>query len=112
MAAGVLDEDRAGREAAAVAAAGRRDRLAILGQLLRLVRLETARRNALVESAVPLPAEVRAEIETGLKRRYGPALAATFCERPELIGGVRIRAGSDLYDGSVRARLATLENSF
>jgi F0F1-type ATP synthase delta subunit len=29
-----------------------------------------------------------------------------------LIGGLRIQVGSDVYDGSVRARLASLEQSF
>jgi F0F1-type ATP synthase delta subunit len=29
-----------------------------------------------------------------------------------LIGGVRIQVGADVYDGSILARLATLERSF
>ena len=112
VAGGFLDEDRARRAAAEVAAAGRRDRFAILGQFLRLARLDAARRNAVVESAVPLPADVQSEIAAGLQGRYGPELTAAFIECPELIGGVRIRVGSDLFDSSVRARLAALENSF
>lgn len=34
---------------------------------------------------------------------------ATFREDPELIGGVIVRVGSTVYDGSVRGRLAALE---
>jgi len=54
----------------------------------------------------------QAGIEAGLKRRYGPGLTAVFAHRPALIGGMRIQVGSDVYDGSVRAGLAALEQSF
>jgi F0F1-type ATP synthase delta subunit len=33
----------------------------------------------------------------------------TFTENPTLLGGVRIQVGSDVYDGSIRARLNALE---
>ena len=51
-------------------------------------------------------------IEAGLTRRYGPGLSTAFVQRPALIGGMRIQVGSDVYDGSVRAGLAALEQSF
>jgi len=35
---------------------------------------------------------------------YGPGLNASFTHSPALIGGVRIRVGSDVYDGSVRGK--------
>ena len=44
-----------------------------------------------------------------LARRYGPAIETTFRENPALIAGLRVKVGSDVYDGSVRARLDTLE---
>jgi F-type H+-transporting ATPase subunit delta len=59
-----------------------------------------------------LPPDLQAGIEAGLKRRYGPGLTAVFAQRPALIGGMRIQVGSDVYDGSVRAGLAALEQSF
>ena len=34
---------------------------------------------------------------------------SSFVDNPALIGGMRIRIGSDVYDGSVRSRLAALE---
>jgi F-type H+-transporting ATPase subunit delta len=43
---------------------------------------------------------------------YGPRLVTTFAESPALIGGMRIRVGSDVYDGSVKAGLTALEKSF
>jgi F-type H+-transporting ATPase subunit delta len=47
-----------------------------------------------------------------LTHRYGPGLTTAFAERPELIGGMRIQVGCDVYDGSVRAGLEALEKSF
>jgi F-type H+-transporting ATPase subunit delta len=95
-----------------VATGGARNRLGILTHFLRLVKLEVALRAAIVESATELPPGVQTEIATALSRRYGRTLTATFVERPDLIGGVRMQVGCNVYDGSVRARLATLEKRF
>ena len=40
------------------------------------------------------------------------AFAGLFAQNPALIGGMRIKVGSDVYDGSVQARLAALQESF
>jgi F-type H+-transporting ATPase subunit delta len=48
-------------------------------------------------------------VQAGLDRAYGQGLETSFALNPDLIGGMRIRVGSDVYDGSVRARLAALE---
>jgi F-type H+-transporting ATPase subunit delta len=77
-----------------------------------LVELDSARHTAKVESALTLPADLQASVQTGLARVYGPGLTTSFAENPALIGGMRIRVGSDVYDGSVQGRLAALEQSF
>ena len=59
-----------------------------------------------------LPTDLRAAIEEGLSKQYGPGLTATFAHRDSLIGGVRIQVGSDVYDGSILGRLRALEQSF
>jgi len=109
---GLLDENRVRNVVQHLVAAERRDCPAILSHFRRLVRLEIVRRTATVESAAPLPPDLQAAIEAGLKRRYGPGLTTVFAHRPALIGGMRIQVGSDVYDGSVRAGLAALEQSF
>jgi len=109
---GLLDENRVRNVVRHVVAGGRRDSLPILSHFRRLVRLEIAGRTATVESAAPLPPDLQASIEAGLARRYGPGLSTAFAHRPALIGGMRIQVGSDVYDGSVRAGLAALEQSF
>jgi len=108
---GVLDESRVRRVAQQVVAAGRRECPAILSHFGRLVRLELARHTATIESATPLPAELQAAVEAGLTRRYGRGLTTAFTQRPALIGGMRIRVGCDVYDGSVQGRLTALEKA-
>jgi len=109
---GLLDEGRTRQVVQRMIESKRRGDLALLSQFRRLVKLEYARHKAEVESAMPLPADLRASIQADLARTYGPGISASFVHNPGLIGGMRIKVGSDVYDGSVRARLAALEKSF
>jgi len=109
---GFLDEGRVREVVQRVIGAGRAGGLAVLSRFYRLVRIERARRSAEVESAVPLPSDVREGIAAGLARLYGPGISASFADNPDLLGGVRIKVGSDVYDGSVRGRLDALEERF
>jgi F-type H+-transporting ATPase subunit delta len=106
---GVLDGDRVRRIAQRIATSNRRGSLQLLSRFQRLVRLDQDRHAAVVETAAPLPGSVRDSIQADLSRVYGPGLVARFVDNPALIGGMRIRIGSDVYDGSVRSRLAALE---
>jgi F-type H+-transporting ATPase subunit delta len=106
---GRLDQDRARQIVRRIAGSRGRGALAILSAFHRLVRLDRDRHRATVESAVPLAAEVRDGVQAGLTRVYGPGLETSFEQNPALIGGMRVKVGSDVYDGSVRARLAALE---
>src|SRR5262245_37002024 len=85
---------------------------AVLAHFLRLVRLDAARWSARVATAVPLDAADRAVVEATLAERYGSGIDATFAVDPALIGGMRLSVGSDVYDGSVRARLDALDRRF
>lgn len=109
---GLLDARRVRLVASHLAASRRREAVRVLGEFRRLVRLDVQRHAAVIESATSLSASLRGEIEAGLARRYGPGLEASFLEDPSLIGGMRITVGSDVYDGSVRARLAALASRF
>ena len=109
---GLLDEACARRVVQRIIDANRRGGLALVSHFKRLVKLDSARHTAQVESAVPLPEDLRARVQADLVRTYGPGISASFAQNPELIGGMRIKVGSDVYDGSVRARLADLEKKF
>jgi F-type H+-transporting ATPase subunit delta len=105
---GALDRDRARLVADRLASSHRRGALPVLSGFLRLVRLDRDRHTARVESAAPLPDTAREQIRSGLARTHGAALETSFAENPALIGGVRVKVGSDVYDGTIRAKLAAL----
>jgi F-type H+-transporting ATPase subunit delta len=109
---GLLDENRVRQTVQALIERKPRGYLPILEHLKRLVALEMARRTATVESAVALPEDLRQSVQANLSRLYGQGLFLQFRQDPDLLGGLRIRVGSDVYDGSVRARLAVLQESF
>jgi F-type H+-transporting ATPase subunit delta len=112
LADGSLDEGRVRRVVERVAVTRNRNRLKVLAEFLRLVKFDTARHTATVESAVPLEPGMQDGVRAELSRAYGPRLNTSFTLDPTLIGGMRIRVGSDVYDGSVKNRLAALEASF
>jgi len=109
---GLLDEERARQTVRELVAAKPRGYLGVLAHLRRLVKLDQAQHTAKVESAVPLPADLQASIQADLTRLYQAGLSTSFGDNPSLIGGIRIQVGSDVFDGSVRSRLAALEQSF
>ena len=52
---------------------------------------------------------IRSEILANLKKKYSNDLTAEFVINPQLLGGMRIRVGSDVWDGTVRGRLERLQ---
>ena len=112
MVDGTLDENRVRQVVQSVIDSGRQGSLKVLSRFHRLVRIERAGRSAKIESPSPLSDEVRARIESDLSRLYGGGLVTSFAVNPPLLGGVRITVGSDVFDGSIKARLADLEERF
>ena len=108
---GVLDEAKVRQIVQQVIAAKPRGYVAILSHFQRLVKLDLDRRTARVESPVPLAEAQQAAIKTNLTRRYGEGLIFAFAQNPGLIGGLRVQVGSDVFDGSIRTRLADLAAS-
>jgi len=83
--------------------------IAVLENYKRLLRLEVEKRHARIESASELTPEVSSGIVSNLRRKYGQDVTTEFLVNPELLGGLRIRVGSDVWDGTVRNRLERLE---
>jgi F-type H+-transporting ATPase subunit delta len=109
---GVLDEKRVREVVRQVAGARPRGFLGILSHFQRLLRLEIDRRAARVESAAPLLAELQTDVKKRLGGLYGPGLDIAFAQNPALLGGLRVKVGCDVYDGSIQARLNELAESF
>lgn len=109
---GLLDESRVRQVVGAVIAQKPRGYVGILTHFQRLVKLDLDRRAARVESAVPVSEALQQSVKANLVLRYGPGLDVSFAVNPALIGGLRVKVGSDVFDGSVRARLSELEASF
>jgi len=108
---GRLDEGKLRTAVASLVAGKPRDYVAILSALQRLTRLEMERRMVTVESAVDLDEASRQRVATGLAKQYGPDLKITYQTTPTLLGGLRIRVGNDVFDGSVKGRLDRFANS-
>ena len=106
---GVLDEAKALQVVDAVLAQRPRGYIEILSHFQRLVKLDIDRRSARVESVVALDDNAQNAVRSALTKRYGAGLSFTFAQNPALIGGMRIKVGSDVYDGSIQSRLAQLE---
>jgi len=109
---GLLDEARVRRTLGLLAEKKPRGYVEILTRLHRLVKLNVEQHAAVIESATPLSATVQTEVKNRLVGIYGAGLSFAYAEIPALIGGLRIRVGSDLYDGSVKTRLDKLAQSF
>ncbi len=84
--------------------------LAILTAYHRLLRLELDKRHAIVESATEVSAEEQATITADLQTRHGADVTAEFRTNADLLGGIRVKLGSTVWDGSVKSRLEALRD--
>ena len=89
-----------------------RDFRGILAALRRLVRLDLERRRVVVESATELDADSQQRVVAGLTAQYGSDLSFDYRVTPELIGGLKVRVGNDVWDGSIKGRLERLKQAF
>jgi F-type H+-transporting ATPase subunit delta len=109
---GLLDEKRVRQAVSLLFSQKPRGYIQIASRLYRLVRLNLEEQTARVESATPLPVDVRAQVSDRIQKRYGKGVGIQFGENPALIGGLRIQVGSDLFDGSLKTKLERLSTSF
>jgi F-type H+-transporting ATPase subunit delta len=107
---GRLDNDRIRSLAASVIESKPRHYIEVLKSYHRLIRLETERHHAHIESATPLDNSTVTKITNDLKSRFGRDLTISFSVNPEFIGGLRIKIGSDVWDNSVKSRLQRLQD--
>ncbi len=87
-----------------------RNYLAVLTHLYRLIELALEENTVRIESATPL-ADRGASVFADLERTYGPASRTSYEENPNLLGGLRIRRGNNIWDGSLSGRLNRLQQA-
>ena len=109
---GALDEDRVRQVVALLIEKKPRGYFGTLQELQRLVKLDVNSRSAHVESAVALNDTQQQTVRDGLSRLKGSEVAVEFEQNADLIGGMRVRLGDDVFDGSVRTRLTRLGEKF
>jgi F-type H+-transporting ATPase subunit delta len=109
---GRLDESLVKRVVAKLAASRPRGYKEVADAYGRLVRLEVEKNRAIVQSAVALDEATKARLTADLQKKYGPQVSPEFSVQPELLGGMKIRVGSDVWDGSVKNRLERLTEQF
>jgi len=84
-------------------------RIATVGEVVELLKKELDRRmgiaEARVSSARSLTAAEKKSLEKELAEITGKTVRATYSEDAGLLGGVVVRMGSTIYDGSVLGRL-------
>ena len=85
-----------------------RHTLQILKEYTRLIRLEMAKHHAVIESAAPVDDSTRGAILKALEKRDGGSVTLETKVDPSLIGGSRIRLGSEVWDATVDSRLNSL----
>ena len=88
-----------------------RDYRGMLQALRRLIRAKVAEKQVTVESAAHLDQTTMTNLENSLRQQYGQDLSFDFKMNPELLGGMRVRVGNDVFDGSVKARLQRLSDA-
>ena len=106
---GRLDAKRSLDVADALVATRPRHGFQVLKEFVRLVRLDIQKHTALIESAFTLSEASQVIIVAALKAR-DPQMEVTAAINTSLIGGTRIRLGSDVWDGTILKRLEQLKS--
>ncbi len=83
----------------------------VLASLERLATAGPSARLATVMTAVELDEATRQQVERSVRSRYGGDLQVSYEVDPQLIGGLLIRVGDEVIDGTVAARLRELDGA-
>jgi F-type H+-transporting ATPase subunit delta len=93
----------------------RKNRIALLAEIAeafaRLADQASNRKVAHLSSARPLTDASRAEIQQKLERATRAAIELTTDVDPRLLGGVQIRIGSTVYDGTIRGQIERMRTA-
>jgi F-type H+-transporting ATPase subunit delta len=83
----------------------------VLKAYRRLVAVEVAKGEAVVEHAGAVNDAMLAAIAAAMTKKYGRPVTATAKPNPALIAGLRVHVGDDIYESSIAGQLAALASS-
>lgn len=91
------------------------ERLGVLPAIAELYETLRSEAEGMVEaeviSAMPLSSDQESVLKESLKKKLGSDVSLTSSVDESLIGGVIIRAGDMVIDGSIKSQLASLSNA-
>lgn len=105
---GAVDPERVGGVLAYLAKHAPLKPIAVLKAYHRLISMELAKTNAVVEHAGTITDQVLGHIAGALSQKYHRAVAATGTRNDDLIAGLRVRIGDDVYESTVSGQLDSL----
>lgn len=82
---------------------------AVLRAYKRLIEAEVARSRAVIEYAGEVSPSVFAQIASAMSQRFGRTIEPVPVPRPELIAGLRVRVGDNVFENNVVNQLAALQ---
>lgn len=103
-----LSEERVGGVLAWVEKHRPAHSLALLRAYRHLVDAELNRNRAVIEYAGEVAPSVFAAIAASMSRRFGRPIEAAPVARPDMIAGLRVQVGCDIFENSVAGQLAAL----
>ena len=77
----------------------------------RLIAAEVAKGVAVVEHAGAINESMLSSIASAMTKKYGRPVVATAKPSPELLAGIRVHVGDDIYESSIAGQLAALASS-
>lgn len=83
----------------------------LLREYLRLITTEINKSVARIEHAGDLAPGALSKIAETFSERYGRPIETTAVANPDLIAGLKIRIGCDVYENSIASQLAALEST-
>ena len=108
VADGQISAERVGGVLAYLAQHPPRQLLPVLKHYHRLVAAQVARNRALVEHAGAIDSGILRAIADELAQKHQRPVMAIAQSNPNLIAGLRIRVGDDVYESTIVSQLAAL----
>jgi F-type H+-transporting ATPase subunit delta len=108
---GVLSPDRVSGVLEYIAKHRPSHTLAVLKAYQRLIAAEVSRGQAVVEHAGAINPALLDQIAAAMTKKYSRKVSGVARRNDQLLAGLRVRVGDDVYESSVAGQLAALAQS-